>query len=335
MSTLISVILPVYNREAFVGDAIQSILNQTYQNFELIVIDDGSTDSTLEVVKSFNDHRIKILRNKSNTGVSASRNSGIKEAKGEFVAFMDSDDISAPERLWKQLRLLQQKPEIEICGSWLQFLNSDKIIKHQEEHDDVFTQLLLNCSLSLGAVMYNRIFRDLLLDERLQFGEDYELWSRVGWKSRFYNIQEPLLFYRTHQDQISGRNKQEQLSLDAEIRLSLYKKLGYCQESFPDEVIKKIILFREFFDLKEFRIFLDWLRVLEKINLKKKIFPHAQLEKVLMTIKQDLLFNIFFSNSDFGIDKRWRVKALRLLDKEDLLKILELKFRQYIKIYSR
>lgn len=332
--SLISVILPVFNREKFVAGAIQSILDQTYHNFELIVIDDGSTDSTSRIIRGFDDSRIKIFRNGINLGVSASRNKGIKEAKGEFVAFLDSDDISAPQRLEKQLRLLQEKPEIDICGSWVQFLNSRKIIKHQEEHEEIFTQLLLNCSLSLGAVMYKRSSGDLFFNEQLRFGEDYDLWSRVGWQSRFYNIQESLLFYRTHEDQISGINKEQQLLLDIKIRLSLFHKIVYCPNSFPNETIEKILKFQEYFDHRELKVFLEWLKMVERKNLENGIFPHPQLQKILINIKQGLLFKIFCSPSKI-INKTWRVKALRILDKEDSLKILRLKFRQYIKIFSR
>lgn len=336
MSPLLSVILPVYNREAFVADAIQSILDQTYGDFELIIVDDGSTDSSLEIVKGFPDRRIRILQNEKNSGVSAARNKGIREANGKFLAFMDSDDISAPQRLREQLDLFHRRPEIDICGSWVKFLDSDKTIRHQEEHEEILAQLLLNCSLSLGSVMYRRnISQDLLLNEDLQFGEDYELWSRVCWNRKMYNIQKPLLFYRIHQNQISGINKEKQRLFDAEIRLSLFKRIEYCQNSFPDEVIKRVILFREFFGPKEFKTFLDWLQTLEKMNLKVEVFPHTQLKNVLETLKRDLLFKIFFSYSDFGIDKRWRSRALRRLDSKDVLMVLRMKIRQYLKIYSR
>lgn len=335
MSLLVSVILPVHNRERFVAVAVQSILDQTYPYFELIIIDDASTDSTLNIIEKFEDKRIKFLRNEKNLGVSASRNKGVKEANGDFIAFMDSDDISVPDRLQKQLKLFTEKPEIDICGSWVQFLNSDKIIRHKEEHEEIFTQLLLNCSVSIGVVMFKRKrIKDVLLNEQLKFGEDYELWSKVGWKTKMYNIQEPLLLYRSHEGQISGINKKQQLVLDAEIRLSLFKKIGYCQRTFPDELIKKVMLYQGFFDLYEFEIFLNWLTNLERINRKEKIFPHPQLKNVLKNLKQNLLFRIFFSDTGFGINKSWRTRALLKLDKGDLIKIIKEKFRQYIKIYT-
>jgi len=105
MSTaFISVIMPVYNRAEFIGEAIQSILSQTYKNFELIIIDDASTDNTLKVISEFtDDDRILLLKNKKNEGVAATRNRGIEIAKGEFIAFMDSDDISLPQRFEKQV----------------------------------------------------------------------------------------------------------------------------------------------------------------------------------------------------------------------------------------
>ena len=336
MSPLLSVILPVYNREAFVADAVQSILDQTYKFFELIIIDDASTDSTLEVVRGFQDQRIRILKNNENLGVSASRNKGIRDANGEFVAFMDSDDISAPQRLWVQLDLFNRRPEIDICGSWVKFLDSDKTIQHQEEHEKILPQLLLNCSLSLGSVMYRRKnSQDLLLNEDLQFGEDYELWSRVCWSWKMYNIQEPLLFYRIHYGQISRINKRDQLVLDAEIRLTLLKKIAYSQDSFPDEIIKRILLFKEYFRPGEFNMFLKWLKSLARLNFQKKVFPQQELEKVLQIMRQELLFKIYFTTSEAGIGKFWRMRTLMMLDKKEVMLVVRKKLREHYKRYLR
>jgi len=120
MSTaFISVIMPVYNRAEFIGEAIQSILSQTYKNFELIIIDDASTDNTLKVISEFtdDDDRILLLKNKKNEGVAATRNRGIEIAKGEFIAFMDSDDISLPQRFEKQVKIFCSHKEVIVCGS--------------------------------------------------------------------------------------------------------------------------------------------------------------------------------------------------------------------------
>ena len=106
----VSVIIPTYNRAHLVGRAIRSVLNQTYQDFEIIVVDDGSTDNTEEVVKSFNDPRIRYIRHEKNRGGSAACNTGIRAARGEYIAFQDSDDEWLPEKLEKQMQVFENTP---------------------------------------------------------------------------------------------------------------------------------------------------------------------------------------------------------------------------------
>ena len=321
-------IIPVYNRDKFIGEAIQSVLDQTYKNFELIIIDDASTDNTLNIVRQFDDSRIKIIRNKENKGVSYSRNKGISSAKGEFIAFMDSDDISEPTRLNRQLEIFYSKDNLIVCGSWLRLMNSDKLIKHKEYHDEIISRLLIHCSLSLGSVMMkSNILKKNRLNPDLNFGEDYDLWSRVCWMGRMYNIPEPLLLYRIHDNQLSGKNKQEQLKMDANIRLSLFKKLDYSSSDFSDTLIKKIFMFDSYISVSEFSNFLKWLNRLKELNKIQKIFPQEEFVVVIEQIRRNLIFKIYYRKSSIGLSKLWRIKSLRYLRKTEALQIVSKKIK--------
>ncbi|MFV8226695.1 glycosyltransferase family 2 protein [Christiangramia aquimixticola] len=320
---LISVIIPVYNRAEFIGEAIQSILSQTYKNFELIIVDDASTDNTLEVIKQFKDKRIRLLRNRDNYGVSVSRNKGISNAKGSFIAFMDSDDISLPTRLEKQIMKFLLDEDLMVCGTWLQMMNSEKLIRHAEYHNEISTRLLIHCSLSIGSVMMkSTILKEFKLNPNLKYGEDYELWSRICWKGKMFNIQEPLLIYRIHKNQLSGENKSKQLHMDADIRLSLFKMLDYCITVFPDTLIKKVFLFDRYISVSEFSMFLNWLNSLKNLNNNKEVFPKNELNAVIEEIRQDLIFKIYYRKSFIGLTKFWRIKALRHLRKKESFKIV-------------
>lgn len=330
---LVSVIMPVYNREKYVREAIESILNQTLSNLELLIVDDASTDNTRAVINSFKDIRITLFSLKENKGVSAAYNKGLRNARGLYIARMDSDDISMPDRLEKQLAYLENNPEFSVCGSWVKFMNSENIIKHKESHDEIITEMLIKCPLSMGAVMFKK--EDLInypLDENLRHGEDYELWSRVGWKVKMYNIQEPLLSYRTHNEQLSGSNKNNQINLDIDLKFALFKKLDYSLLKFPDDIIVKFLTLNKPITLQDFSIYLNWLKRLSQLNRIKKVFPQKELEITLKKIKNDLIFKIYYTNAIMGVDKEWRTKALLHLDLQDSLELFRKKIKMYFKI---
>ena len=189
---LISVVLPVYNVAPYLKESLDSILNQTIQDFEIIFIDDCSTDNTIEIATSYHDSRIKILSKTENKGLIDSLNIGFKAANGKYIARMDGDDISDLKRFEKHLFILENNPEIKVCGSWLQaFGKDDKIIKHKENHEQILVNMMLHCSMSLGAVMLDRVWAEgECFNEEKKHVEDYDFWSRVIWKGKLYNIQE-------------------------------------------------------------------------------------------------------------------------------------------------
>lgn len=198
----VSVIIPTYNRAHLIGRALKSVLNQTYQNFEIIVIDDGSTDNTEEIVKSFSGERIRYIRHKVNKGYPAALNTGIKAAKGKYIAFQDSDDEWFPEKLEKQMKIFEYAPPevgVVYTGYWRIYEDDKKIYTPREEvtpkEGDVHKELLKRNFVGAPTMIIRKecFERVGMFDEDLPQLQDWELLIRL---SKYYNfkcVDEPLL----------------------------------------------------------------------------------------------------------------------------------------------
>jgi glycosyltransferase involved in cell wall biosynthesis len=209
--TLISVIIPTFNRAHLVRRAISSVLFQKDTRYEILVVDDGSTDSTLDAVHQFGS-RITYLPLGSNRGVSAARNAGIRESTAPFLAFLDSDDFWLPEKLSAQVDFFRRNPGVRICQTqevWLRHgrrINPGK--RHRKPSGDIFLPSLRMCLVSPSAVMIHRSLLDEtgLFDETLPACEDYDLWLRIGSRYPVPLINRPLVIKTGgHADQLSRR----------------------------------------------------------------------------------------------------------------------------------
>ena len=206
---LISVVIPTYNRGWIIAEAIESVLAQDFKNFQLIVVDDGSTDNTREIIRFY--ERDIILISQDRQGVSAARNSGIAAAAGRFIAFLDSDDIWQPEKLSVQVEFFNNHPEAFICQTeeiWIKNglrINPKK--RHKKPSGMIFEPSLSLCLVSPSAVMMRQSLFEIvgLFDERLPACEDYDLWLRVGCRHPVFLIDTPLVVKRGgHADQLSA-----------------------------------------------------------------------------------------------------------------------------------
>lgn len=209
MPPLVSVIMPTYNRAEYLKEAVESILKQTLQDFELIIIDDASTDATFDVLKSFiNDSRVRLYRELHNQGQTVLRNKGLTFASGKFIAWADSDDICLPNRLEKQIAFLDANPDIGVCGTAIEYIGSKSGRVILPTNDEVIrTALLFNSTFANPTVIMrqNLFTENLLYDERFLFAEDYELWVRTASMTRFANLSEVLVRYRVHSQQASSQ----------------------------------------------------------------------------------------------------------------------------------
>lgn len=218
---LISVILPVFNAENYIGQAVESILQQTLTDFELIVIDDGSTDNSLKVIEKYAeiDPRIKIV-SRENRGLVASLNEGIVLARGTWVARMDQDDISLPQRFACQLQRLKDT-NVDICGSAIRCFGKHKYKRSYPVTQKAIEALILfESPFAHPTVMMRRTFIvENLYSEHYTNAEDYELWHRAcGMGIRMTNVPDVLLLYRTHDHQVSVTRNSSQRSTSQLIR---------------------------------------------------------------------------------------------------------------------
>lgn len=214
---LVSIIMPAYNCEKYVVEAIESVINQTYSNFELLVIDDGSKDSTLQIINDFaeKDNRIKALQNEKNSGVSATRNRGISIAEGNWIAFLDSDDIWEEEKLEKQMNYAKENDADFI------FTGSSYIDEEGKPYSGIFEvpekvsyrKLLRHNVITCSSVLVKKKYFENIKMEKDEMHEDYAVWLRIlklGISA--YGVNEPLLIYRISRNSKSG-NKMKTIKM--------------------------------------------------------------------------------------------------------------------------
>lgn len=200
----VSVLMPVYNtREDYLREAIESILEQTYTDFEFIIVNDGSINNVRDIVLSYEDKRIHYSENDENLGIVSTRNKMVELSRGEYIAVMDHDDISLPHRLGHQVDALDKFLSIGVVGSWYKEIPSGKEC-HLPIHDrDIkHTLIFIECALAHSSVMMRKSLAPRY-DDRYTYAEDYALWVDLIKKTMFYNIPEILLHYRWHDTNVS------------------------------------------------------------------------------------------------------------------------------------
>lgn len=213
----VSVVMSVYNGERYLREAIESILSQSYKNFEFIIINDGSTDGSKKIIQSYKDARIQLI-NQQNRGLVPSLNTGIKTAKGRLIARQDADDISLPDRLQIQVSYLERNPNTVLVGSSMQVMDEASNIMHTHHvllsDPELRQELLVRSPFAHGSVVFRR-------EDAIQAGlyhtthwpaEDYDLWLRLSTYGSLSNINQPLYIYRENTMGISSQNHKKQIA---------------------------------------------------------------------------------------------------------------------------
>ena len=201
MQDSLSVLMPVYNSEKSVASIINSVLEQSYKNFEFIIIDDGSTDRTLAILSKFKDNRIKIFTYKKNKGIVYALNYGLSKCKGAYIARVDADDYCEPSRFEKQLHFLQSNPDYGVCGTFQKhiFINSESINKTAISDNEIRTSLLFGTTMLHSTIMMRKAILDTLgkapYNSRYRYCEDYALWVELSKVTKLHNLPEVLCHY--------------------------------------------------------------------------------------------------------------------------------------------
>lgn len=244
VNPLISVLMPVYNGQQYLAEAIESILNQTYKHFELLLLDDGSSDNSEQIIKGFKDSRIVYIKNETNKGLIFTLNRGIGLSKGIFIARMDADDISVSTRFEKQILEFEKDEKLVVCGSFIKTFGngSEEYISHiPVTNAQILSSIFFACPFAHPSVM---IKKDSLLQlnefyrEDYKHSEDYDLWSRLVFVGNSKNIPEFLLNYRVHDKQVSTVFEDHKYQSVSKIQTNLLSQFNI----FPTEIESKFLL---------------------------------------------------------------------------------------------
>jgi len=231
----ISVIMAVYNGERHVKGAVESILGQTFEDFEFLIVDDASTDATPQILEeyAFRDRRVRIILNKQNLGLTKSLNKALRQAKGIYIARMDADDVALPERLARQVQWMESNPRGDLLGTaYYEVNNQGEIIGSVRFplRDDILKKHLIryNPFFHASVMIRKRIIDEVgMYDERIQRAQDYDLWFRIAKRSELGNLPDCLMKRRYAAHNISIRRENEQLRWAIEIRKRVLKEKQY------------------------------------------------------------------------------------------------------------
>jgi len=240
---LVSIVMPVYNTQKYVGEAIESILNQTYKNFEFIIINDGSTDKSWEIIQKYakKDKRVKALRSKKNLGIAKARNKGLKISRGKYYAPMDSDDISKPERIEKEVRFLETNPEYALVGSDIGVIDKSSKIIGKRVYPKSYSQIIKSITAFNPFAQSSLMIKKeamLLYCEDYSGCEDYHVWLKILSKNKGANIPKILTMYRISNEQTKSKKLKESILLTLSIQRMWLFKNPYFN---PLNIIKHII----------------------------------------------------------------------------------------------
>jgi glycosyltransferase involved in cell wall biosynthesis len=291
---MISVVMPVFNGEKFLKIAIESVLSQTYTDFELLIINDTSTDESAEIVKLYQDKRIRFLENERNKGIFYTHNHLFEEAKGNYIAILDGDDYAEPTRLEKQVDFLDKNEEFGLVGSWVTLIDEENTIKGawQLEHrpERIPAKLLFSNQFVQSSIMIRKEFLDLKYREEYPPTEGYDLWVRISQKTRVINLAESLVKYRFY---IANSSQTK----ESELQENVFKIYKYQLEELgiyanQDElIIHKKIGNMDFEKNNEsfFEKAKNWLELLHSKNQEIEIYNKLVFNELLGEFWAELL----------------------------------------------
>jgi len=285
-TTAITVLMPVYNGETHLCEAIESVIGQTFGDFEFLIINDGSSDNSEDIIRKYKDPRIRLINNEKNLKLIQTLNKGIAISRGKYIARMDCDDICMPRRLEKQYNLMEAIKDIGVCGTFLETMGKkiNSVWKFPVNSSEIKAHLFFNSVIAHPTVM---IRKDILVDNNICYNsnfihcEDYELWLNLSNYTNFYNIDEVLYRYRLHQNQITFKYKDEKNRVKLNLNFSQLKKM--CIDYSAEEAyIHQAVCCMNFPKLEEFlKKVENWLMKLKKRNDEVSFFNKIIFSKIL------------------------------------------------------
>ncbi|MDQ3047277.1 MAG: glycosyltransferase [Bacteroidota bacterium] len=284
-SPLVSVVIPVYNASAYLKDSVDSIVQQSYKNLEILIINDGSTDTSSQILSGYSDERIRVITHSENQGIIISLNTGIKQAKGKYIARMDADDQSHPERIKKQVEFLENNPSVGVLGTYIQ--NHQRFSVYSSKwftSKEIKSRLLFDNILSHPTIMFRtdviQKFQKLYSPEFIH-AEDYAFWLASLDKTDFALIPEALLNYREHAGQISVKKREQQMESVKRAQMMIFKKLGIDPSAKEQKTHERIFFLNYDYSAEFISSAESWLLKLKSANEQAGIFEVKSYENIL------------------------------------------------------
>jgi glycosyltransferase involved in cell wall biosynthesis len=286
--------MAVYNGEKYLKEAIDSILQQTYTNFEFIIVNDGSTDKTAEILASYTDNRIKIITATQNCGLIDSLNKGIVAAKGEYIARLDADDIAMPERLAVQVAYLQQNPEVVLLGTGARVFNDNLEwdTSYQHGQDCITTHLLFRNVFTHSSIMVKTgVIAAMKFDKNYYLAEDYILWVKIAQQYKIATIKESLVRHRLHETNITKVKYDRHIATVYQIYAYQIKQLGITPTQEQLELHYKAGNYQFEKSISYLSSIAIWLDLLLQQNRKQQIYGKTCFEGRILQIWIDACVN--------------------------------------------
>jgi glycosyltransferase involved in cell wall biosynthesis len=278
--------MPVYNGEKYLNEAIESVLNQTFKEYEFLIIDSDSQDKSVEIIREYKDSRIQLIVDNEKLNLAETLNWGLKLARGKYIARMDCDDICLPNRLEKQYEFMEKNLEVGVCGSWINQIGEgvNGISKLPVDQDEIACKLLFANIVAHPTIMFRKQFLDkhnIRYSPKFKAAEDYELWSKCVKLTRIAVIPEALLFYRVHKGNASKLRRNDQKRAIEEI-------VKYQLSQFGADISDQDILIHQQLSTNSYKasresiaIIEKWLIKLLSVNGTKRIYSDHVLSKTI------------------------------------------------------
>lgn len=303
----ISVVMPVYNTPVpFLKEAVDSILNQTFKDFEFIIIDDGSTDGSRQYLEELMDPRIRIIRNEINLGITKSLNIGFREAKGRYIARMDGDDVSLPKRFEKQLAFMESHPNAIACGAKTTMIGRQIAVSKgvMEDMESYRVRMLFaNPGPTHSTAFFDREKLNhfhILYDEQLIYAQDYGMWMTISRYGDICILPEVLGLYRVHSNQISKAHRQNQIQCD---QMTQRKLLIQLLDEVTDEELEFHYHYSTGYntDAGICSEAIAWFDRLMAANAEKRIYDRRKFNRFVYTVVyKRLICNSLPNNASIG-----------------------------------
>jgi glycosyltransferase involved in cell wall biosynthesis len=289
MQPLVSVIIPIYKAEDYIVEALRSVMDQTYKNLEIILINDQSPDRSIQLAEELaaNDPRVQIVENRYEKGIVGALNTGLELATGELIARMDGDDVCFPDRIERQVKFMDEHPEIAVSSGSVEVIGKHSGLKFEYPTDPEVAAIypLLNSPLAHPATILRADFfqeHSLRYDYEYQYGEDIDLWQRVlDAGGQIGNLAEVILKYRTHNTNVTVEHASRNSDLAQKVRLRILNKLGL---NLSEPEVTALHLLAGWTPASSRQMYLDYLKLINEIlgaNAVKNIYHQSKLAHFL------------------------------------------------------